>query len=54
MEKFKITRNTALNWAKNKKLPNAFKIGMDWKIPKSDVHTTDKMSGLKRFERFLI
>lgn len=42
MENLEIARNTTLKWAKKKIFPNAFKFGVNWRIPKGDLaYVTD-------------
>ncbi|ANA87291.1 helix-turn-helix DNA binding protein [Gordonia phage Gibbles] len=36
-EFFRITRPTALKWLKENQLPEAFKIGGRWRIPKENI-----------------
>ncbi len=54
MGHLKIARNTTLNWAKNRKFPNAFKVGTDWRIPKNDLHEIrDKQLTIKEVQEIL-
>lgn len=36
-EFFRITKPTSLSWLKENRLPNAFKVGGRWRIPKEDI-----------------
>lgn len=36
-EFFRVTRPTAIKWLKEDKLPEAFKIGGRWRIPKENI-----------------